>query len=366
MSRPHIFQLITHARKGGAQAHVQALLANMHDRYQMSLACGEEGYLMDQAARLGINTYYLPELIRLPSPLRDRQAYRRLVTILQRENPDLLHTHSTKAGVLGRQAASRLGIKNVYTAHGWAFAEGIPLLQRMAAFTVERALVKKTHKIITVSHYDERLALRLGHHAASRTVTIHNGIPDISYNRANRNTQQVRLVCVARFVRQKNHACLLEAVARLNGHFGLQLVGEGPLIGNINRKLNRRTLREKVTLLPRCNDVIPVLSQADIFVLSSDWEGLPISVLEAMRAGLPVVATNVGGVSEAVVHGSNGLLVQRNDDTALAEMLETLTQDATEREAMGKAGRQRYMEHFTLDKMLRDTTRVYEEVLAQS
>jgi glycosyltransferase involved in cell wall biosynthesis len=122
-------------------------------------------------------------------------------------------------------------------------------------------------------------------------------------------------------------------------------------------------LAERVRFLGARQDVAEVLAEAQVFALATHWEGLPLSVLEAMRSGLPVVATDVGGVKEAVVEGETGFLVGRGDEAGFRERLARLLQDPRLRASLGEAGRKRYEEAFTLERMLRETWRLYEEIL---
>ena len=134
---------------------------------------------------------------------------------------------------------------------------------------------------------------------------------------------------------------------------------------SIKRSIYSLGLSNRVFLLGERNDVPSILASSDVFVLPSNWEGLPYTVIEAMMAGLPVVATSVGGVPELVEDGVTGFLVPRSDPEALAEALQRLIDDPELRERMGKAGRQKAMCEFTLDRMLRETEKVYEEVLGR-
>lgn len=308
----------------------------------------------------------LPALARPIHPAGDLRAYLQIRAALKALRPQLLSTHSSKAGWLGRLAARSLGIPVVFTAHGWAFTEGVAQPQRTFYLWAERLVAPLADRIITVSHYDRQLAIRCGVGVPEQLITVHNGMPDVSPSlRARPEVDPPRLVMVARFGAQKDHATLLRALRELRDlPWSLDFIGGGAGREAIERLARFEGLTERVRFLGPRPDVAELLAQAQIFVLASHWEGLPRSILEAMRAGLPVVASDVGGVREAVDHGKTGLLVPRGDVGALRAALEQLLMQPETRRRMGTAGRARYEAHFTFDRMLAETLQVYEAVLA--
>jgi len=197
----------------------------------------------------------------------------------------------------------------------------------------------------------------------SRIRVVHNGIPDTPF-RADPAKHPPRIVMVARFAPQKDQALLLRALAGLKElPWELELVGDGPLLPQAQALAEELDLGERVRFLGRRLDVDRVLAGAQVFVLASRWEGLPLTVLEAMRAGLPVVASDVGGVKEAVLEGETGFLVPRGDEGALRSRLALLLRDPALRVRMGRAGRRFYEEAFTLDRMLRKVWEAYASLL---
>ena len=125
--RSRILILVTRSEFGGVQSHIMELLNGLHDRYELLIASGEEGPLLDAAREIGVRSYHIPELVRPISPKSDWKAFRSIAEILEETKPGLLHCHSSKAGILGRIAARKYRIPSVFTAHGWAFAEGSPI-----------------------------------------------------------------------------------------------------------------------------------------------------------------------------------------------------------------------------------------------
>jgi glycosyltransferase involved in cell wall biosynthesis len=197
-------------------------------------------------------------------------------------------------------------------------------------------------------------------------TAIHNGMPGCNLRAEPGRRCVPRLVMVARFRQPKDHALLLRALAGVEEDYRLQLVGDGPLMHYAMHLSEALGIDGRVEFLGLRGDVKELLAQAQVFVLASNYEGFPISIVEAMRAGLPVVASDVGGVSESVCDGENGFLVPRGDMPTLRNRLQKLISNATLRERMGAASRRRYVEEFTVERMVSKTLAVYEKVLSAS
>jgi glycosyltransferase involved in cell wall biosynthesis len=197
-------------------------------------------------------------------------------------------------------------------------------------------------------------------------VTVHNGMPDIpSRLRADPSRTPARLIMVARFGPQKDHPTLLRALAGLQDHpWELDLVGEGPLIQNMQAVAARLGIGSRIRFLGQRRDVEQLLAAAQISLLVSNWEGFPLSILEAMRAGLPVVASAVGGVAESVRDGETGYLVPRGDEECLRDRIRQLLLSPDLRVRMGISGRTRFEKDFTLEHFVSRTVAVYRNVLA--
>lgn len=355
--------LITKSEAGGAQSHVLELLDGLRTQHNVILASGEDGWLMEEARVRGISVTVIPDLVNPIRPLRDLRACHQLTQWLGREKPDLLHAHSSKAGLLGRIAASVVGIPSVFTAHGWAFTGGATLTRKLVAVPGEWIAARTGGDIICVSHYDRALACRLRIARDSRLHTVWNGIDDTA-ERARPGASHVPVITmVARFSAPKDHATLIHAAASLiESPWRLRLVGDGPLLSAVQALASRLGIADRVEFLGARTDVAALLASSHIFVLASRFEGLPISIIEAMRAGLPVVASDVGGVSE-LVDARSGLLVPACDSRALASALARLQSDTRLRELLGGHGRRRYERDFQAGSMIEKTRMVYDKCL---
>ncbi|GAA6747090.1 glycosyltransferase family 4 protein [Thermus brockianus] len=361
-----VLYLITRAEPGGAQMHLLELLRAFRDRAELHLAVGqdEEDFLVKAARELGVETHLFAHMVQPIRPASDLRGLREVRDLIRRLRPDLVHAHSSKAGFLGRLAARSLGVRSVFTAHGWAFTDGVSPARRALALTLERLAGRVGDLVLAVSERDRELALRYRVVPPERIRVVWNGVPDTPL-RADPGRHPPRIVMVGRFAPQKDHALLLRALAGLRGlPWRLDLVGQGSLLPEVRALAERLGLGERVRFLGKRLDVDRILADAQVFVLASNWEGLPLSVLEAMRAGLPVVASDVGGVREAVLEGRTGYLVPRGDEGLLRERLALLLQDPHLRVALGSEGRRRYETHFTLERMLSQVWATYEELLA--
>lgn len=338
---------------GGAQVHVRDLALACREReVEVTVLGGGSSPLADDLERRGLSVIRLRHLARALRPLADLRAFLELRATLRGLGPDVVALHSSKSGWLGRLAAASLGLPAVFTAHGWSFAADAPGadLYRVA----EAAAARLPATVITVSEADRELARRA---LGLQAECIPNGVPD-DPGRGEPGREPPLLLMVARFAPQKDQALLLRALARLRDlPWRLALAGDGPGRAEAARLVRDLGLEDRVELPGFLES--PPYSAAQVFVLASRWEGLPLSVLEAMRAGLPTVATDVGGVREAVEEGRTGWLVPAGDEGALARALEVLLEDPALRERMGRAARQRYEERFRHETMVERTLEVY-------
>lgn len=354
---------------GGASVHVRDMARAMLDcGHEAVVLVGGEGPVTEALRAAGIPYRPLRRLVRPIHPLWDALAVCEVRRVLGQLRPDLLSSHSSKAGWVGRVAGRSLGIPTLFTAHGWAFTEGVPSGRSLVAILAEKLAGPLADRIITVSENDRRLALRYRLAPPERIITVYNGMPDVPPALlADPAAEPPRVAMVARFDLPKDQALLIKALTGLREMpWTLDLIGDGPRLAGVRELAAGRGLAERVRFLGNRRDVAELLAQAQLFVLTTDWEGFPRSILEAMRAGLPVVASDVGGVREAVADGETGFLVPRGDAGTLRERLARLLADPVLRRRMGEAGRRRYEASFTFEHMFRKTLAVYEEVLRES
>ena len=366
-----ICYIITKADEiGGAQIHVRDLaLALKAKDDEPVVITGEDGLLVEQLRAKNIEVHIFTSLVREISPIKDLKAAIKLAFLLRRIAPDLVSLHSSKAGVVGRAACFLARKKAIFTAHGWAFASGVPEKQRKLYVLIEKILSPFCTKIITVSQQDKNLALKYKVASEKKQIVIHNGMRDcMPTPLKNRppimDKDKVQLVMVARFSEQKDHETLFQALSGLqNNNWQMQLIGKGPLIEHYMTRAAELGLKDKINFLGERDDVDALLFEMDIFLLISNWEGFPRSILEAMRSSLPVIASNIGGVSVAIHNEKNGYLVGRKDVKALCAALEKLIGDKPLREKIGAQNRKDFEAHFTFEAMFTKTYKLYQELL---
>jgi len=360
-----ILYVITTPDHGGAQVNVLDLLSGWTEEVDSILATGSEGFLTAEARRIGIDVRLLPHLVRPVRLASDWRAYRSIRSLIREVKPDLVHCHSSKAGLIGRMAASAEKVPVVFTVHGWAFEHGISAPWRLTGLLSEHfaARVCRNQHVITVAEADRILAMRKKVQPADRMTTIHNGIADTDERADPAHGDPPTLIMVARFFDQKDHNTLLRALKGIDAPYRMLLVGDGPRLEEVTSLVADLGLTDRVELLGNRRDVPTLLAGSHAFVLSSLWEGFPISILEAMRAGLPVVASDVGGVQESVIDGETGFLTKPRDESGLREAISKILADPDLRARMGRAGRAHFAASFGKEQMLEKTQAVYRALL---
>lgn len=351
---------------GGATIHVRDIACAMRERgHEVLVLVGGEGPVTLQFAAADMPFHSLRHLRRSLHPVRDLLALREMTSVLRGFAPHLVSAHTAKAGWLGRAAAARLGLPVIYTPHGLPMEGRFTGAASLVFALAERAASRWSTAVICVSEAEKAVALVNGVASAPQIHVVHNGVRDVPPEfRAAPAYDPVRICSVARFAAPKDHATLLVALAALRSRaWSLDLIGDGPLTIRTQRLSERLGIAERVTFRGYQPDPEPALAAAQLFVLSTRSEALPRSVLEAMRAGLPVVASDVGGMGEAVEHGVSGLLVPPEDAKSLAASLDELLTDPALRGRFGAAGRSAYERGFRLERTVEETLAVYRAIM---
>jgi glycosyltransferase involved in cell wall biosynthesis len=354
MPRQRVLLLITLAETGGAQTYVAALARALSREYDVTIAAHGDGFLRDA----GVRFVPLRHLRRPLHPLNDLCALFELYRLFRRERPLVVHANSSKAGVLGRLAAvgARVPVR-LFTVHGWAF-KAHSGRTATAYLWADRLMSPLSTTTICVADGELRAGLEARTCRADRTVVIRNGVALDGPRAHPTGARPATLLSVGRLREPKDFLTLVRAMAGLEpGSARLRIAGDGPDRAAIAAEVARLGL--DVELLGTRTDVPALLAEADVFVLASHSEGLPMSVLEAMAAGLPVVASAVGGVPELVLDGETGALVPPGDSAALAGALARLTADPELRERLGQAGRRRVELEFSLERFEREHLELY-------
>ena len=348
---------------GGAQVHVRDLSMWLKGQgHEPMVMSGWPGKVSDFLESQEIKYVEIPDLERQINPLKDLKALFQLVKALRENKPDVLSCHSSKAGLLGRLAAALSGVPCIFTAHGWAFTEGIPAKERFVYTIIEKVAAWFSYHIITVSEYDRALALKNNVAPAAKITAIHNGMPERPAPARAANAGPVRLMMVARVGPQKDHARLLRALwGCMDLDWTLEFIGGGDDY-DLRQMAIQLGMDARVIFKGERDDVPYMMDkQADVYLLISNWEGLPRSILEAMRSGLPVIASDVGGVKECVLNDQTGIVVPAGQDEPLLAALRRLIPDRDLQLGMGLQGRAHYDANFTFLAMARKTIAIYEK-----
>jgi glycosyltransferase involved in cell wall biosynthesis len=354
---------------GGAQSHVRELaLALRRLGHDVTVITGAGGVFTGQLQQAGIPWIQVRSLVRRLRPHRDVAALIELWLVLGRLRPDLVCAHTAKAGSLARAAARLRRIPSVFTPHGWSMFHRASLRPITFFCYAERLASRLGTRVINVCEYERELAKRFSVCPVGALEVVPNGIAELCLARTRPvDAQPPVIVMVARFAPQKDHGTLLRALAGLlQMEWRLLLVGDGDLKGILAALVEELGLSGRVGMLPAETDVNRVLMDAQIFVLSTNFEAFPISILEAMRAGLPVVATRVGGIAESVHHEETGLLVPHRDVEGLRAALARLITQPALRVELGAAGHRLWARQFTATVMADRTLEVYYRALGAS
>lgn len=359
---------------GGAQQTVLTILQNLNrDRFDPVLFCGRGGLLDASAREAGIRVRFVPKLRRPIRPWWDLAALMCLVHFLRQEKPEIVHTHSSKAGVLGRVAARLAGVPAVvHTIHGFGFTPAqSPGVRGMFVF-LERLLSRVTTALIFVSkaNRDEALAKGIGHQ--SRMNIIRAAVPLQAYFGLTHRRESPpgltlapsdKLVTtVGPFKPQKNlldfiRAAALVSVRHPEARF--LIVGDGKDRPALENEIRKRNLAPRIFLAGWRRDMASILDRTDIFCMTSLWEGLPMALVEAMAAGLPSVVNAVDGCKDVVRDGQNGFLIPPGQPDATAARLHQLLSDIALAQRMGKCARESLGEEFDAKTMIRDHALLY-------
>ncbi|EWT01724.1 mannosyl transferase [Intrasporangium oryzae NRRL B-24470] len=332
--RQRVAHVITRCTAGAGGVAVRGALSLPRDRYESTLIAGSGDVLLDAAREQGVEVIVVPELVSPISPVRDARALSILTELMRGEAFDVVHTHSAKAGVLGRVAASRSGAgRIVHTLHGFPWHEFQPAPVRGTYVRIERRLSRITDSYLAVGTAVAVEAVRRRIARPEQIITIGPAVdaPTVTLSPATRLRARALLGLsegdlvvgtVGRMDYQKAPEVLLDAIARMARPARLVWVGGGPLAETVAARARRLGLGDRVLLLGHREDVPLLLPAFDVFAMSSRYEGLPCAIVEAQACGIPVVATAVNAVPDVVVPGESGMLVAPQDAGQLAAALD--------------------------------------------
>ena len=362
---------ITRLIIGGAQENTILTAALLPaDRWDVDVICGPqtgpEGSLIDVARAQGVSLIIEPSLVREINPLKDPLALFRLTRLIRRGGYAIVHTHSSKAGILGRWAAKLAGTPViVHTVHGWGHHDRQHPVVRRIYIWLEKLTLPITDKLIVVSPLNIEKGLADGIGRPEDYVVIRSGIELDRFGHPQTPRNQTRAAwgipvdapvvgTVTRLSAQKAPLDFVTAAALVleqhpDAYF--MMVGDGPLRGDVEALAQELGIADRLVLTGLRRDIPELMAAFDLFTLSSLWEGLPRVLPQAMATGLPIVATAVDGSSEVIEQGVNGLLTPPGEPDRLADAIASLLGDRERMSQMGALNRER-VEAFSATRMV--------------
>ena len=373
-SKIKILHVITHLPIGGAQDNTLYTVELLDkEKYDISLCCNLDGELVERAKKVeAVKLFDIPFLGREVSPYRDIRAFLSLYKLFKEEDFTIIHTHSSKAGLLARLAAvlNKTPIV-IHTIHGFAFNDFMNGLKKNFFIYLEKLLAKWTDVLITVSNLNKKKIIDLNIAHENKIKNIYSGI-DLSLFTNKRNDEfrkelnlendHLLLGSVGRLSNQKDPITMIEAFGIISKPFPnahLALVGDGELKGKILEKIDQLKLNDRIHLTGNKNNPWSVYHSMDLFIMSSIYEGLGRSITEALSCGVPVVCTDVEGVPEIVRDNITGILVPPKDSNKLADGIIRTLNDMETAKKMAEEGRRFVNDNFDVNKMVNDIDSIY-------
>lgn len=363
---------ITLSEMGGAQKVVYDIISSLPlDRYDITLVTYPGGELIDWLAPYEIDVITIPEIRREISPYNDIVTFFKLYFIMKSGNFHIAHFHSSKMGILGRCAAWVAGVpKNYFTVHGWGINEYQPLWLQRVLGSAEWLAGKMCTKCIFVSEHHKRIGIEKGWIDENKASVIYNGIddkPDIVGRLREELGVDKKIPIIGTIMRlrePKQPAFTIQVYDELikrGLRAELVIIGDGPQREECIELIAELGIERGVHLLGTRGDARILLNDFDIFTLFSRWEGLPISIIEAMFAGKPIVSSSVGGIPELLIHEETGYLIESFDIKEVADYIQTLLEDDELRISMGKKAFKTAISLFGKEEMSKAYERLYME-----
>ena len=368
-----VAQLVTLSEMGGAQKHVLLLSRELKKQgYDVTLFTSAGGKLIEKAKESGIRVVLVPDMVREINLAKDIKTVKYLYKIFKEGKFDIVHCHSSKAGILGRTAAKLAGIKRiVYTAHGFVFNEPMSKIKKIIYINIEKIGAKFGDKIIAVSKKDCSSATERNLVKESKLIYIPNAIPEI-HQHSLRNVQELKselkifddefiIGTISNFYETKGHIYLIEAVKRLYAEgykFTTLFAGEGPKITEM-RNLSKEY--SNIIFLGYREDNYDIMNVLDLFVLPSIKEGMPYVILEAMSLGKPVLCTKVGALSDMISDGVNGYIVEPQNSELIYDKIKGILDNKDVLKDIGIAGKSYVNSNFSMEAFTAAVIQVYED-----
>ena len=379
-----VLHIITRLDTGGSAENTLLTCIGLNkNNYEITLASGAafspKNELKKEAENNGVKFVIIPELVYWIAPLKEIISFCKIFMLIKKERFDIVHTHTSKAGILGRLAAKLAGVPIIIHApHGHIFYGYYNSFLTGIFIIVEKIAAEFTDKIITLTEKGVEEHVKFGIAPENKFIAIHSGIRadkffsepvDINNKRNQLGIPQNSLLIgtAGRLVPIKGHKYLMQAMSQINKKLNviLLVIGDGYLRENLEQQAKQSGISNRIKFLGFRNDIAEILSILDIFILPSINEGMGRTLVEAMFLSKPIIATNVGGIPDLVKNDKSGILVPPKDPTAIANAIQQLLENKTLAKEMGKTGREIVKNEFTEKTMVEKIDKLYNDLLKE-
>ncbi len=366
-----ILYIITKGNFGGAQRYVFDLASSLpKEEFDTVVAFGQAGTLAEKLKEADIRTIEIKSLSRDINPLLDTKSFFELIKIIKKEKPDTIHLNSSKIGGIGSLVGRLLFVKNIiFTAHGWAWNENRGFASKNIIKFLHWLTIVFSHKTIIVSKNSAEQIKRWPS-ISKKIKIIHNGISAFDLEEKTEARKKINpsfientlIGTTSELHKNKGLDYLIEAFYEVSKKYQesrLVILGEGEERENLTRLISEKKLQDKVYLAGYVKDAKRYLKAFDIFTLTSRTEAFPYSILEAGFAGLPVIASDVGGISEIIENQTNGILVKKGAIKEIEKSIMALLENEATRNIYGKNLKEKIEKNFSQEEMVRKTIALY-------
>lgn len=378
IEKKKLFICITKSNWGGAQRYVFDIATNTpRDQFDTTVLLGGNGDLKTKLEDASVKTILLKNSQRDIDTKKEFGLLFELIDIFKKEKPDIVHLNSSKMGFIGALAGRISGVKKIiFTAHGWAFNEDRNFISKISFRILHILTILLSHKTVAVSEITKK---QIGKIFDKKFVVIRNGIRDINFKEEddakkfilekireiNPNTKNIPLTnytwvgTISELHKTKGLNYAIEAISKIKNNIIFIIIGEGEKRKELEEQIIKLGLSNKVFLVGKVDNASTYLKAFDIFTLSSITEALPYVLLEAGYAGLPIVASNVGGIPEIIENDKTGLLIEPRHPEGIKTSIESLMKNTEKSSYLGKNMKDKILKNFTQKNMLERTFGLY-------
>lgn len=367
---------ITQAVIGGTLEYIKLFFTNIDkEKFDVELVCPAYGPMKDEIEALGFKVYVI-DMQREINLIKDFKTYEELKCLIRRVKPDIVHLHSSKAGVLGRLAAYKNKIPNIYNPHGWSFSMVVSNKKKKVYALIEKFCSKYCDYIINISDDEQKLAIKYNISSKDKMKVIYNGIDIKKYetfydrkkvlNELNIPEDSFIIGMVGRITKQKSPETFIQIASKLkdkieNAYF--ILVGDGELKFEIEELVKKLNVNDRVRITGWTNQVSKYISIFDVGLLTSKWEGFGLVLAEYMAAQKPVVASDVGGIKNVIINDFNGILVNPDDINGFCDAIIKIKNDNELRKELKCNGYEIVNERFNIKRVVKEHEKLYLDLL---